>query len=1065
MLEKVFFRKLGCICLMVMIIGLKGFAQYKKLGVERLTMAEGLSSNLVLDIMFDKKGYLWAATINGINRYDGYGFTAFKFDPNDSHSLNQNLVFSLFEDREGIIWAGTAEGGINQFDRSTEKFTNYKPDQPANRIEPVLRSVSAINEDREGMLWVGSASGELRRFNKQTNKFSDKDFNLGYQPQKGDLRPFDLISCIYRDKEGGLWVGNKSGLHELVISHVKTGSTGDISFKTYRHSDADPHSLSDNKVMDIIEDQTGDLWISTDSGLNRMNRKEGTFTCYFHNPTDSGSLSNNSLGKMCEDREGNLWITVDGAGICYLNKERNQFFHVETGGLSFGASYLGHLLVDKSGSIWIPANGISKLDLFQTPLNRFRYVSDNGRFPEHVWVNSMFCDHGGNLWFATNHGLDLLNNKTGLITHCRLGPGNQSDKDNYLLSDVSADGDGNLWASSCNGNLYRQDRETDSFKNYAEGNNRFKDLGKFSFNKLFKDSRNFLLIGTGSGGIIQFNTRTGDIRRYRHDPEDPAGICDYQTNCFCEDRQGFIWIGHGSVGTDRLNLKTNTIKHYQYHAYDSSGISSNVVNAIYKDSRGNLWFGTGGGGLCRYHDATDNFTTYTEKDGLPDNTISSIIEDDEGELWIGTMKGICHFSPGEQIFTNYDYPSSSKENPVCTFLAKSKQGMLYFRDGEGATFSLDPGKLRTNKNVPPLVITHFKLFNQPRPGLNEANKIILNHDQNFFSLEFAALNFTHPEKNQYAYKLEGVDKDWVYSGANRSANYTGIDPGSYIFRVKGSNNEGIWNEEGISVGIVIKPPWWRTWWAYTLYVFCGAVILFLAYRIYRNRLREKQENMNREKELEMQVLRSQMNPHFIFNCLSSINSFILENRTEEASDYLTKFSKLIRTVLNNSKKSLISLEDELEMLVLYLDMEMLRFRNAFTYNIKLKNISDPACVYIPPLLLQPFAENAIWHGLMHKQTGGSLEINLYVEKNILTCVISDNGVGRAFAKTLQSKTVSKHKSFGIQITRQRMSVISGTRLDDEGPIHIQDLYDNDGKAAGTRVSLSIKCRETIGDIA
>src|SRR6185312_980030 len=332
------------------------------------------------------------------------------------------------------------------------------------------------------------------------------------------------------------------------------------------------------------------------------------------------------------------------------------------------------------------------------------------------------------------------------------------------------------------------------------------------------------------------------------------------------------------------------------------------------------------------------------------------------------------------------------------------------------------------------------------------------HDQNFFSFEFAALNYTNPAKNQYAYKLEGVDKDWVHSGTRRTANYTAVAPGTYTFRVKGSNNEGLWNNEGTSVKIIVLPPWWKTWWAYSLYALAILTALYFFDRFRKKSLIEKERELNKETELEMQALRAQMNPHFIFNCLSSINRFILKNETEAASNYLTKFSRLIRTVLTNSKRPFISLEDELDMLGLYLDMEKLRFKDSFDYRIIFVNTIDAGNVFVPPLLLQPFAENAIWHGLMHKEGQGNLTIEMSIDEKILTCIITDNGIGRNKAAQIKSKSAEKQKSMGLKITKERLAYLNRDN-DEEAFFKIEDVTDADGKLAGTKVILKMKYKD------
>jgi hypothetical protein len=377
----------------------------------------------------------------------------------------------------------------------------------------------------------------------------------------------------------------------------------------------------------------------------------------------------------------------------------------------------------------------------------------------------------------------------------------------------------------------------------------------------------------------------------------------------------------------------------------------------------------------------------------------------------------------------------------------STEGFVYF----------DPAKLTAKNHVSPIVITQFKLFDKLVKGANELKEIILDHDQNYFSFEFASLDFYNPAKNQYAYKLEGFDKDWVHSGARHYDGYTNIDPGKYTFRVKGTNNDGVWNEQGASVTLIVRPPWWRTWPAYMLLALLIAVGIYavIQYRITKIRMHhEIAMQKHKAIELEMQALRAQMNPHFIFNSLNSINMFILENDKLQASAYLSKFSRLIRLILQNSREAAIPLQSELEALRLYLELESLRFENKFVYLITVDETIDPTLLKVPPLLIQPYAENAIWHGLMQKKEKGHLQIELRQENGALFCKITDDGIGRKKGEEYKSKSASTYKSFGMSITQSRLAMMGKTNLNN-GVVEIKDLTYPDGSAAGTEVVIKI----------
>jgi sensor histidine kinase YesM len=351
------------------------------------------------------------------------------------------------------------------------------------------------------------------------------------------------------------------------------------------------------------------------------------------------------------------------------------------------------------------------------------------------------------------------------------------------------------------------------------------------------------------------------------------------------------------------------------------------------------------------------------------------------------------------------------------------------------------------------------LFSIPQ-SISELPELSLDYQHDIFTLEFAAMQLTSPQKNLYQYKLEGFDPEWVNTDWNdRRATYTNLDPGEYTFKVKGSNNDGSWSETVTSIQLTITPPFWLTWW-FAAGVTVFLVLIIATVFIYRMRQIRKEERVkHRLLQSEVTSIRSQMNPHFIFNCLSSINKFILKNDTDAASDYLTRFSRLIRLGLTNSQLSLIPLSDEIEMLRLYLDMERLRFSESFSYNIIYENTIEPETIYIPPMLLQPFCENAIWHGLMHKEGQGRLDIMMSIQNGELRCIIADNGVGRDKAAELKSKSGTKQKSFGLKITTERLALFNNEKTI-QSFYSTEDVLDEDENVAGTKVVLNIRFKNT-----
>jgi hypothetical protein len=578
------------------------------------------------------------------------------------------------------------------------------------------------------------------------------------------------------------------------------------------------------------------------------------------------------------------------------------------------------------------------------------------------------------------------------------------------------------------------------------------------------DSRSNLWFGTNNA-LHFLDRETGKYIHYNNVLNDSNSFSTAPVVFMLEEENG-LWIGTYYAGLSRLNRQTGKFRHYLSVAYTTS---------IYRDLKGIIWVGTGNG-LYRYDQQSDTFSLFGKGNaGIKIDNVSSLIGDDQDNLWIASPSGIYRINQTRDQIILYD-----KKNGVDGFACqlywgvsayKGQDGEIFFSSSSGY-YAFHPDKLKIPAAVLTIELSKFWLKGQDVKAnpdgpltkpVTKTEEIRLKHDQNVFTLGFTATDYGNPEDKTFYYKLENYDEDWRLSGVDEKAYYFNVPPGKYVFRVRVSNHTNGATAEK-SIPVIISPPWWQTWWAYLLYALLIVIAVILIDRMQKKKVIRKARELGRERELEMQALRAQMNPHFIFNCLSSINNFVLKNETEEASDYLTKFSRLIRTVLNNSKKSFISLEDELEMLRLYLEMESLRFKGSFIYYIHREEKIDPAAIFIPPLLIQPFVENAIWHGLLHKADPGRLDISVKVEKNILICIIEDNGVGRSHARAPENKPVEMKKSMGIQITRQRLSLINGTAEIAGNDFIIEDLFDDFGHAAGTKVILRLMFKEMNDEI-
>ncbi|RRB04126.1 ligand-binding sensor domain-containing protein [Larkinella rosea] len=1034
MKTRTIFRLLVCIGQLV-VVGLnhswgqlpshQGSGRFSHLSAEH-----GLSQNSVLCIWQDRDGFLWLGTRDGLNKYDGYSFTVYKPDPADpAHTFGHNVITSICEDRAGRMWVTTLGGGLHRFDRRSGKAQAFRIDPARISLRNVMYSVI---EDHEGLLWIASREG-LNRFDPKTNTF--QTFNPP-SPAGSD------IYAVQEDRGGKLWVGTREGLFRF-----------DRRTTAYTRIEL-PLEAADTttSISTLVADPAGTLWIQSESGkLYQMKPGNApvsynTFKTVRH---DNRSLS--LSGALFTDRSGNVWIAPPGqGGLFRLELATGQWvrFHanqLQSGSLSSNMIY--SIFQDREGSIWVGTdNGLDKLSPVPEKFQTFQVVLNNGatRLPENS-IRALCQDHTGTIWLSNeSDGLYSYELRTGVY---RYFPADAAQPGQLASKDVNAiweDHTGQLWIGA-GSYLHRYDRKTGRFTRF------FSEVGVRSIRE---GSDGTLWIG--GRGMARFDPRTQQFVYYRHDPKNPASLSDEGLIVALPTRDGTVWAASSRKGLSRLTVATGRFRHYQPDFQYSQGhVNDKDIRCLYEDSRGRLWIGTNQGGLNRYDSKTDSFTAFTTHNGLPSNHIVGILEDNEGNLWLATNHGVCRFNPNSYVCRNYDKSDGLQANEFFEAYARGPEGDLLFGGANG--FSLfSPHTIRTNSRIPPVHITSVQI-GKKNTALPEKPLTLLYKD-NDLSFDFVALNFIQSEKNQYAYQLVGVDKDWVYCGTRRFVSYPNLPPGDYQFRVKAANNDGVWNEKGALLNITIQPPFWRTGW----FIILNAIALLgLIYGGFRFRIRqierkERQKTAINKKlaEMEMQALRAQMNPHFIFNSLNSINRFIMKNESEAASDYLSKFSKLIRLILQHATAPTVSLESELEALSLYVKLESVRFDGQFTFAIQVDEQIEPAYTIIPPMIIQPYVENAIWHGLMQKELGGHLTIDVRKQNELLICTIEDNGVGRQKAAELRSKSATHAKSMGMQITADRLK-LSQTLYGQQPTVVIHDLVDALGEPAGTRVVLKI----------
>jgi two-component sensor histidine kinase/ligand-binding sensor domain-containing protein len=823
---------------------------------EHITADKGLSQSGVSSIFQDSQGFMWFGTQDGLNKYDGYDFTVYKYNALDSHSLSDNFISSIYEDKSRIMWIGTDGGGLNKFNRETEQFTRYIHD--INNPNSLGHNrVLSIYQDHFGTLWVGTDGGGLNQFDQETEQFTH------YQHQLDEPHSLsnDIIFSIYEDRLGTLWIGTGGG-------GLNKFNRGTGQFFHYKNNPSDPSSLSDDTVLSIHEDQSAKLWIGTkNGGLNQFDRESGRFIHYTHDPDNINSLNHNTVNSIAEDKFGNLWLATTswngnsyGSGLDKIVPENGQFIHYKNDSKnpqSLSDNLVNVLWVSNDQILWIGTafSGINKLDLKENKFIHYKHDPTNLNSLSDNHVMSIDEGQSGMIWIATSDGgLNQFNRQTGKFTHYTHNSANPYSLSSNNIWSTYEDRNGMLWVGTFGSGLDKFDRKAQKITHYQHDSNKPYSLSDNTVTSIHEDYLGTLWIGTMRGGLNKFDPESEQFTHYTNEPNNPHSLSDISAFLIHEDYSGTLWIGTFSGGLNKFQRETEKFIHYKHDSNNPNSLSYDRILSIYEYPSGTLWIGTFGGGLDKFDTATETFTHYTEKDGLPNNSVVGILADDEGNLWLSTGKGLSKFNPKTETFRNYDVSDGLQGNEfdgVKAYL-KSKTGEMLFGGLNGFNVFY-PAQVKDNPHIPPIVITDFKKFNESVKldlSISKSQSIKLSYKDNFFGFEFAALDYTNPLKNQYTYKLEGFDKDWIYSGTRRYASYTNLDGGTYIFKVKGSNNDGVWNEEGTSIKILITPPPWKTWWAYTLYIVALASAV-IGYVQWKTRAQKKENALLRESERKL----------------------------------------------------------------------------------------------------------------------------------------------------------------------------------------------------------------------
>ncbi|MCX6151208.1 MAG: ATP-binding protein [Ignavibacteriales bacterium] len=871
------------------------FPQNNEYEISRISIEQGLSQSSVYSILQDRHNFMWFGTAEGLNKYDGYKFYTYKFDRYDSSSISDNWILALREDKSGTIWIGTNGGGLNKFDDKTEKFIHFKYDinNPKSLSDNV---VNTILEDKNGVLWIGTDNG-LNKFDKVSKTF----FSYKNDPSNSNSISNNYVNTIFEDSQSNLWVGtNDGGLNKF--------DRAKGIFYQFKNDPKNSNSISNDRIWAIQEDPNNKniLWVATYGGLNKFDVENGIFYNLKHDNTNPNSLIGNSIRSFKIDSKGNFWIGTNGDGLDKYQAKKNMFYHFlydRNEKNSISKNNIVSIYEDKSGLIWIGtrSGGLNKIKKYKFRKYAFSTFSIEDINTNNIW--SIFKDDEKNVWIGTDNGLLVFNRASGKCITYKNNPRDSKTISDNVITAIFEDKNKTIWIGTESGGLNKFDKQSGSFISFKHNPNNPFSITDDYVKTICEDKQGVLWIGTRGGGISAFDRTKSIFKNYRNTNSNNS-LSHNRVNYIFEDQSGQLWICTSGGGLNKFNRKTETFTHFTFDPANPNSLSDIYALSCNEDKAGNLWVCTYDGGLNKFDKTTGKFIHFNMKNGLPGNVVYGVLEDSVGNLWISTNNGLSKFNPQAQSFMNYDNRDGLQGTEYNSgSFYKSKDGEMFFGGINGFN-SFFPNEIKDNQFSPPIVITAFRKFDQLvtfNEPISEMDKINLSYKENYFSFEFASLDYSSPEKNQYAYMMEGFDKDWIKCGSRRYVSYTNLRAGEYTFKVKGTNSDGLWNDKPAEIKIIISPPYWNTWWFRISIV---VLIIGLIYFFYKKRIKYF--------ETHTQILQKEIVERLKVEEELTKAKEKAEESDRLKSNFLAQMSHEIRTPINTILSFTSLLKDETE---------------------------------------------------------------------------------------------------------------------------------------------------------
>lgn len=959
-----------------------------------LTPNEGLSNDAVRGIGRDKYGFIWLGTNYGVNRFDGVQIKTWFNNPSDSTSLPNNFVRSLFGDSRGRIWIGS-DPGFSEYDYQSNSFRRYTNER-FNMVD--------IDEDVNGDIWVATNRG-LKKIDTAKRTLLDIEFrqdSLLSQILNGSIRD------IHCDANGGIYMATGNGV--LIYNESKKSLTR-ITAETH------PGLLPSNDITAITTDHKHQLLVGCRAGtgiLIKINLSSGTAVQYDDFNRANATNTPNTITKLYTDRQGRIWLGSSFWGLMLFDEKTGAIVKYQGSPLlqnSMNGTHASCFMQDPNGMLWVGTEGYG-VNYFNPDQDIFSSIQMNQFLPKTLadnWTRAATEDAQGNLWIGTGKGLSVYNPRHEPILNFTNEDTLYRALQSLSVRCLSSDPDGSVWIGTALG-VNRYQPKTARMIAYDE-----RDSVPRSFTWFIKRTRSGRTLVGNNRGLFEYRVASNTFYDYRKHPQ--LGKYNYGLRCFLEDSKGRWWIGTFNFGVLVYDPQSEKVLMHIQRDSTRRGLSSNFLHDIQEDKHGNIWISTRYKLNC-YHPATDSISIYSEKDGLPSDWVGSVLIDSMDRLWISTGKGLSVMNAQRKIMKTF-----SLQDGLLTTQFNDQPGYR-MRDGRFVFPSLkgilivNPLNFNWRDQSPVPFITSFRVLNKERItdlNLEEMKEISLAPEENFFSIDLVGLQFYHPEQNWYAYKLEGFDKDWIYT-RKPTINYTNVPGGDYVFHYKSSSSINDWNVSAKSIKIYVATVFYKTTWFRILaaMLFSAGLLAFYRYRIRQKervmQLEGKAQSLEKEKAMVMyENLKQQLNPHFLFNSLTSLSGLI-ESDQKMAGNFLEQMSKIYRYILKNRDSEVVSLKEELDFVQVFINLQRTRFRDGLKVYINVN--PDLLQMKIAPVTLQNLVENAIKHNII--DIDSPLQVDIYTDSNYV--VVRNNLQKKNMVETSNKQGLASLKSLYQYLT-------------------------------------------------